>query len=96
MSIVIGVVLGGHHTARTLKVCGSELEAFFFFLTFLKIDQLNFTPSPLKMGKTVLVVISKLWHPRDYNLHVFPHVILRRCLFRINIFVQQPRILINT
>ena len=33
MSIAVGVVLG-HHTARTPKVCGSELEAFLFVCFF--------------------------------------------------------------
>lgn len=51
-----------------------ELKAFF---TFLKVDQLSFSLSPFKMGETILIVISKLWHLRGYNLHVFSPVIFR-------------------
>lgn len=68
-----------------------ELKAFF---AFLKVDQLSFLLSSFKMGETILIVISKLWHLRGYNLHVFSPVIFRRCLFRINIFVLHRRILI--
>lgn len=74
MSIAVGVVLG-HHTQPGLpRSVALNLRLFFLFVffTLLKMDQLNFTPSPLKMGETILVVISKLWHLRDYNLHVFP------------------------
>lgn len=59
-SIVIGAVADGlpQGTCSLAEVGGSELEAFFF----LKMDQLSLTPSPLKLGETILVVISKLWH----------------------------------
>lgn len=68
-----------------------ELKAFF---SFLKVDQLSFSLSPFKMGERILTVISKLWHLKGYNLHVFSPMIFRRCLFRRNIFVQHPRTLI--
>lgn len=52
--------LMGFHRARVhwLRSVALSLRLFFF----LKMDQLSLTPSPLKLGETILVVISKLWH----------------------------------